>query len=106
MGGGWVVVGGSTVNLVLALVQNYSLGFGFGLGPSWTISYQKIYNGNKTEQIKIFHRFEANLKVREKIQIERKEHTINIIKTRNKKRKKPPCDPLVDPLHCKKYSNG
>ena len=29
---GWVVVGGLTVNLVLALVQNYSLGF--GLGPS------------------------------------------------------------------------
>ena len=22
------------------------------------------------------------------------------------KRKKPPCDPSVDPLHCKKFSNG
>ena len=71
------------------------------------ISYQKIYNGNITEQIKIYHRFEENLKVREEINNEGKEkHPIKIIESRKKKRKKPPCDPLVDPLHCKKSSNG
>ena len=72
------------------------------------ISYQKIYNGNITEQIEIFHRFEANFKIKEKILIEGKEvkHPITNMKRNNKKRKKPPCDPLVDPLHCKKYSNG
>ena len=32
-----VVGGGSTVNLALALVQTFGLGFEFGLGPSWTI---------------------------------------------------------------------
>ena len=72
------------------------------------ISYQKIYNGNISEQTKIYHRFEENLKVREKINNEGKEdkHPIKIIESRKKKRKKPPCDPLVDPLLCKKSSNG
>jgi hypothetical protein len=64
------------------------------------ISYQKIYNGNISEQIKIYHRFEENLKLRDNEGKEDK-HPIQIIKSRKKKRKKPPCDPLVDPLLCK-----
>ena len=73
------------------------------------ISYQKIYDGNISEQMKIFHRFEVNLKIRENIHIKEnidKHPKKKDNERRNKKRKIPPCDPLVDPLHCKKYSNG
>ena len=56
------------------------------------ISYHKIYDGNITEQMKIYRRFEENFKEREKFL--------------NEERNQPPCDLFVDPLHCKKFSNG
>ena len=48
--------------------------------------YENIYNGNITQQIKIFQKFEQNM---EKYQNMKKTNT-DI----------PPCDPLCDPLFC------
>ena len=50
-----------------------------------TSSYEKIFNGNLSEQIEIFRRFENNLKVRND---------------------KLPCDQINDPLNCVQYSIG
>ena len=77
------------------------------------LPYEKIYTGNVEEQRKILEKMENNLQVREK-NINEKE-TMNEKETKNeketenrKKRKKPkpPCDPLVDPLYCKKFGFG
>ena len=46
-----------------------------------TIEYEKIYNGNIHEQIKVFRKFENNLKIR------------------NKSKNSLPCDPVCDPLY-------
>ena len=50
-----------------------------------TTPYERIFNGNLSEQIEIFRRFENNLK------------------TRNDKH---PCDQDIDPLNCIQYSIG
>ena len=73
------------------------------------ILYDKIYNGNLFEQIEVYQRFEENFEVRDKIKNGCKNVKENEMK-QNKKRKRQktesPCDPFVDPLHCKKSSIG
>ena len=69
------------------------------------ISYERIYNGSISEQIIIYHTFEEHFERREQMLTESEStQSINICEI--KKRKKPPCDPSVDPLHCKMFSNG
>ena len=76
---------------------------------SETENYSKIYNGNISQQISVYTRFEENLKQREKL-MNNDENKIEKTKGKQiqKKRKKPnfPCDPIVDPLYCKRFSNG
>ena len=54
------------------------------------IPFEKIYNGNLTEQMKVMKIFEKNLKTR------------NILK----EKKQSPCDPVRDPLNIILFSNG
>ena len=65
------------------------------------ISYERIYDGSISEQIRIYDTFEENFKRREQLLTEQSEDIQLISICETKKRKKPPCDPLVDPLHCK-----
>ena len=58
------------------------------------IKYEQIYEGNITEQIEIFKRFQQNLETRNKL---------NEI---DKLSQQSPCDPKVDPLIFVKTSNG
>ena len=69
------------------------------------ISYDRIYDGSISEQIRIYYRFEDNLKKREMLLTEKGEVIQSLKIYETKKRKKPPCDPIVNPLHCKKFSN-
>ena len=75
----------------------------------WQRDRDKIYNGNIFEQIEVYQIFEENFKVRNKMKMEC-EITKTIEMKQNKKRKRQkaesPCDPFVDPLHCKKSSIG
>ena len=57
--------------------------------------YEKIFNGNISEQISIFRRFEHNLKTRNKIRLGKETETNNL-----------PCDQFIDPLNCVQYSFG
>ena len=59
------------------------------------LEYRKIFNGNITEQISIFRRFEHNLKKRNEIRLEKETETNNL-----------PCDQFIDPLNCVQYSFG
>ena len=70
------------------------------------ISYDRIYDGSISEQIKVYHRFQENYRKREKFLTEETEIIQSLKIHKTDKRKKPPCDPSVDPLHCKKFSNG
>ena len=76
---------------------------------SETENYSKIYSGNISQQISICTRFEENLKQREKL-MNNDENNDEQTKGKQiqKKRKKSnlPCDPIVDPLYCKRFSNG
>ena len=76
---------------------------------SETENYSKIYNGNISQQISVYTRFEENLKQREKL-MNNDENNDEQTKGKQiqKKRKKSnlPCDPIVDPLYCKRFSNG
>ena len=75
---------------------------------SETENYNKIYEGNISQQISVYTRFEENLKQTEKLM---KNNENNDEKTKGKqiqkKRKKSnlPCDLIVDPLYCKRFSN-
>ena len=56
------------------------------------LPFEKIYNGNLNEQVKVFRKFEHNMKIRND-EIE--------------KMKNLPCDPvLCDPLNIIQFSNG
>ena len=70
------------------------------------ISYDRIYDGRISEQIRIYHKFEENFERREQLLTVKQEDIQSISICETKKRKKPPCDPSVDPLHCTMYSNG
>ena len=73
-----------------------------------TLPYEKIYDGNVFEQTKILYKIEENLQVREKHsdnKIITKEYT-KTEKRRKRKMNELPCDPIVDPLICKKLSIG
>ena len=59
------------------------------------LEYEKIFNGNISEQISIFRRFEHNLKTRNEIRLEKETETNNL-----------PCDQFIDPLNCVQYSFG
>ena len=52
------------------------------------IPFEKIYTGNLIEQIKVFKKFEENLKIRNEY--------------KEQDRKKSPCDPFCDPLSYRK----
>ena len=54
------------------------------------IPYERIYNGNITEQIKVMKIFEQNMETRNQII----------------KNKQFPCDPVRDPLNFVQFSNG
>ena len=54
------------------------------------IPYERIYNGNTTEQMKVMKIFEQNMATRNEI----------------KKNKQSPCDPVRDPLNIVQFSNG
>ena len=56
-----------------------------------TIEYEKIFKGNLFEQIRVFRKFEKNLKKRN----EEKSKKIKL-----------PCDPFCDPLNSGKFSIG
>ena len=58
-------------------------------GEQSNLEYEKIFEGNISEQIQVFRKFERNLK--------RREHL-----TENKKDITPPCDPLV--IRCTQQS--
>ena len=66
-------------------------------------SFNKIYNGNINEMIKVYRKFEENLKIREdimktdEIDEEKSKSKTEKIKKRNETSKSP-CDPSVDPL--------
>jgi hypothetical protein len=70
------------------------------------ISYDLIYDGSISEQKKVFYRFQENYEKREKLLTEEREIIQSLKIHKTEKRKKPPCDPSLDPLHCKKFSNG
>jgi hypothetical protein len=53
-------------------------------GEKIDLEFEKIFEGNIPEQIKVFRKFERNLKTRENLKEEKKDTT--------------PCDPLV--IHC------
>ena len=57
------------------------------------LEYEKIFNGNITEQISIFRRFENNLKARNETRLETETNDL-------------PCDQFNDPLNCVQYSFG
>ena len=57
--------------------------------------YERIFNGNISEQISIFRRFEHNLKTRNEIRLEKETETNDI-----------PCDQFIDPLNSVQYSFG
>ena len=59
------------------------------------LKYEKIFNGNISEQISIFRRFEHILKTRNEIRLEKETGTNDI-----------PCDQFIDPLNCVQYSFG
>jgi hypothetical protein len=59
-------------------------------GDKQSEQYENIFNGNITQQIKVFRKFELNMKKREVI----KNNKFDKMET------KPPCDPLFDPLFC------
>ena len=73
-----------------------------------TLPYEKIYDGNVFEQTKILYKIEENLQVREK-HSDNKIITKKYTKTEKRRKRKMnelPCDPIVDPLICKKLSIG
>ena len=70
---------------------------------SETENYSMIYNGSISQQISVFKRFEENFKQREKLLKTKLETKRN---TEEKEENLPPCDPIVDLLYCKKFSNG
>ena len=77
-----------------------------------TLPYEKVYSGNGNEQTKILYKIEENLRIREKyidvhtdVQTNIKQRIITG-KRRKRKINELPCDPAVDPLHCKKFSFG
>ena len=55
------------------------------------IEFEKIYEGNLGEKIKVFRRFNENMKKRNE---------------EKSKCKNPPCDPFCDPLNYKKFGIG
>ena len=59
------------------------------------LDYERIFNGNITEQISIFRRFENNLKARNEMKINTETETND-----------QPCDQLIDPLNCVQSSFG
>ena len=64
-------------------------------------SYEKIDNGCISEKTEVYKRFEEHFKVREIIQnkCQITETASKVKRKKERKRKKlPPCDPLVDPL--------
>ena len=56
-----------------------------------TIEYEKIFKGNLFEQIKVFRKFEKNMKKRNE---------------EKSKKNEIPCDPFCDPLNSGKFSIG
>ena len=73
-----------------------------------TMPYEKIYDGNVFEQIKILYKIEENIEIREKY-IDQKKTTKESKKTEKRSKRKIielPCDPIVDPLTCNKFSIG
>ena len=74
---------------------------------SESINFGMLYNGCISEQICIYKRFEENFKQREEL-MNKNENQTKQTKETQKKRKKPnpPCDPIVDPLYCKRFSYG
>ena len=67
------------------------------------VLFERIYNGNLSEQIKVYNRFEENMEVRERIK-NQCENTQ--LKERKRQKTDSPCDPLVDPLVCNQPSFG
>ena len=63
------------------------------------LPYDKIFNGNMSEQIDIFRRFETNLERRNQIKSELETEQTRISDN-------PPCDQSIDPLNCVQYSIG
>ena len=61
------------------------------------ISYKRIDDGSISKQIR---------KRKKQLLTEKQEDIQSISICAIKKRKKPPCDPLVDPLHCTMFSDG
>ena len=55
------------------------------------IKFEKIFNGNMIEQMKVFRTFEKNMNKRNE---------------RKSENKNPPGDPFCDPLNCGKFSIG
>ena len=55
------------------------------------IEFSKIYEGNLFEKIKVFRRFNDNMK-------KRNEEKSKVTKS--------PCDPFCDPLNCEMFSIG
>ena len=55
------------------------------------IKFERIFNGSMIEQVRVFRKFEKNLKKRNE---------------NNSKNKIPPGDPFCDPLNCRKFSIG
>ena len=65
------------------------------------IQYEEIYRNDAMKQKEILQRFERNLEIRNNIQNNKNEKEIL-----TKEKRKIPCDLLLDPLNCKKFSFG
>ena len=65
------------------------------------LPYDKIFNGNMSEQIEIFRRFKNNLERRNQMILESETQSEQTGISDN-----PPCDQTTDPLNCVQYSIG
>ena len=65
------------------------------------LPYEKIFDGNMSEQIEVFRRFETNLERRNQIKSESETKS-----EQTRISDKPPCDQSTDPLNCVQYSIG
>ena len=63
--------------------------------------YEKIFNGDMSEQIEVFRRFENNFERRNQIKSESETQSEQTRISDN-----PPCDQSTDPLNCVQYSIG
>ena len=67
------------------------------------IEYEEIYRNNPIKQKEILQRFERNLEKRQSIQNNKHELRKEIL---IEEKRKIPCDLLLDPLNCKRFSFG